>query len=323
MEAIKMNMQKGVFFTLMVFLLLMPLLALHTATKLQGSSLSTAIAEADAFRAVSDKYSNIRRNASVLGTNTAESGIDMRILPFTYSVDANSFSLSTKLPVRQADVDSYLGIINGFRVFLEDTNYVNEFDSLRTDINTLTPAEWGGTDTDVSFVLRPQCVKYSILDSNTISFDSGNYCADYNYSSMRKQGITISLSSTHDFNALSCSFNGTSTCFADSFNPANPLPYINVALLDANCSKCALPQKTISGHFDPAQASAMTLSCSGTGCVTPALQMDFTGKTTLAFSGQRLDITYVTGFPNDIDEFAFSDINFSVENTYFNAKRWG
>ncbi|MCR4334944.1 MAG: hypothetical protein NUV57_00205, partial [archaeon] len=222
--------------------------------------------------------------------------------------------------VRQSRIDSYLEIVNAFRIFVEDNNYSNEFDSLKVDVNTLLPESWGGFDKNISFVIYPQCLKYSVSDSNSISFDF--VCADYNYMGVKKQDLNITLNSVHDFNSISCSFNGTGNCFDNDYNNLNPLPYVGIFIDDSECSSCILSQNSIRGHFDPGQTSSVTISCVGASCITPAMTLDFNEKTMLYFYGQRVNVSVQFELDSGIESFKFNDANYSVENNIFGVKRW-
>lgn len=311
---------KGVLFSLMIFILLGTLLALHQISFQQENILKEGISETNAFKKVSDKYANIKNNFMVLTTSAAEREVDQRILPFNYVIDSNSFDLNTSFPLRQTKIDSYLEILKAFELFLEDTNYSNEFDSMHIDINTLNPVSWGGNDTNISFIIQPQCLKYTIYDENLLEFDF--VCDNYNYSTILRQDVNITLNSSHDFNSLACNFNGSATCFNNVFDPGDTNPYVNVTIFDSTCFNCQLSQTVIRGHFDPGQTSNVTISCSGAGCITPDLNLNFSNKTTINFTGSVLEILVALDLNSGIDSLSFNDANISVENRYFGSKRW-
>ncbi len=311
---------RGILFSLMVMLLLLSVLALNSAVQKRGVSTDSAANESSAFRKVSDKYSNLLNNLARLTMNKAEKAVDQRILPFTYDIDTNTITVRADLPTLQSKVDSYLAVLNSYRVFVEDSNYLGEFDSLKSDVNLPTPPTWGGTDRNASFIVKPHCMKYTIGESNSMVFEFT--CAGYTYSTMRRQDLNITLSSAHDFNSLSCSFNGSSSCFNNDFNAQNPLPYVSINLLDANCVKCVLGQKLVRGHFDTSFTSRVTVSCVGASCTTPSLDMNFMGRTTYRFSGQKVGLAVSVDLNSQIEDFLFNDINVLVENPSFGARRW-
>ena len=311
---------RGVLFSLMIFILLGTLLALHQISFQQENILKEGISEANAFKKVSDKYANIKNNFTVLTTSAAEKEIDQRILPFNYTIDSNSFDLNTTLPLRQAKIDSYMEILKAFELFLEDTNYSNEFDSMHVDINTLTPASWGGNDTNISFIIRPQCLKYSFYDETVLEFDF--VCNDYNYSTILRQDVNITLQPAHDFNALACNFNGAATCFNNDFDPGDTNPYVSVNIFDSSCFNCQLNQTSIRGHFNPDLDSNITLSCTGAGCTTPNLTMDFSNKTRVEFTGTVIELLISIDLNSGIESLSFNDANILVENRYFGSRRW-
>ncbi|MFH1391219.1 MAG: hypothetical protein ABIH20_02815 [Candidatus Diapherotrites archaeon] len=312
-------MRKGVLFSIMILFLVGSLLSMYQISLKQNSGLQEASSTVNAFRKVSDKFSNIKNNFTTLTKNKQERLIDQRILPFNYLVDDNSFSIQTDLPLRAERIEAYLENLNAFRVFLEDTNYSKEFDSLNVDIDTLIPNSWGGSDRDISFEIQPQCLKYSILDSNKMMFEF--VCADYNYMVIKKHDLNISLKSIHDFNSMVCNFNGSSTCFQDDYNAQQNTPYLNLNFNDSECPSCILTQTSVSGHFDPSQTSTINLSCSGAGCVSPQISIDFTDLTSIEFTGQAVELSYLLELDSNITSFDFADANILVENSIFNVKR--
>lgn len=312
--------EKGVLFSLMVFILLGTLLALYQISSQQENILQEGISEANAFKKVSDKYANIKNNFTILTTSAAEKEIDQRILPFNYTIDSNSFDLNTTFPLRQAKIDSYMEILKAFELFLEDTNYSNEFDSMHVDINTLNPESWGGNDTNISFIIQPQCLKYSFYDENILEFDF--VCNDYNYSAILRQDVNITLQSAHDFNALACNFNGTATCFNNDFNLLDTNPYVSINIFDSDCFNCQLGQTSIRGHFNPNLDSNIILSCIGVGCTTPNLTMDFSNKTRIEFTGAVIELLISIDLNSGIESLSFNDANIGVENRYFGSRRW-
>jgi len=203
-------MSKGVFFSVMMLMLITALLSLYTVAITKDNQINSNISEVNSFQRVSDKFANIKNNYTKLAISGNEKTIDQRIIPFVYDVNSQGININTKLPVRTTLIDSYLETINAFKIFLEDTNYSNEFDSLEVDINTIMSPLWGGSYESISFLIKPQELLYSITDDNSLLF---NFIGeDYNYFSMKKQEIEISPYTGSDFNSLSCHFNGLNTC---------------------------------------------------------------------------------------------------------------
>jgi len=312
--------QKGVMFTLMAFILLTTLLSLNEIRTSHDRALSEGETQKNAFKNVSSKFSNIESNIITLASNDAEREIDQRILPFEYAIDQNRFETSFTLPIKKERTDAYLEVLNAMKVFIEDANYSNQFDSQNVDLNILTPSLWGGSDTNISFIIEPQCIKYSILDGNIISFEF--VCSGFDYNAVTRQDINIILGQAHDFNSIACSFNGNNNCFSDPFDPLDTRPYLNVNIDSIECINCALGQTAISGHFDPNQTSNITMSCIGIGCVNPDLSMDFSNMTVFEYHGLEFDFEYAIDLNSQIEGFRFNDANILVENRDFGAKRW-
>ena len=321
-------MKKGVLFSLIVFILLSLLLTVVLLTQKQGNSSETALVDASVYKKVSDKYSNVASTSFVLGKAEAESLIDQRLLPFNYSIDENTFTTSFDLPISNSKVNNYLSSLNEFKIFITNDEYSNEYDSMLVDFNTLLSDSWGGNDLNLHFNIHPQCIDYKLTDLNEVSFSSE--CSDFNYFSIIRQDLNITLDSSHDFNAISCNFNGASSGPSNctgvfdkiTFDPADPRPYLHFEIFDSECPLCMLSQTIISGHFDPLQESTATISCTGATCATPGLDLNFNKATTLHYTGAQIGTSIAFDFNHSVDLFEFNDVNVSVENSYFGTKRW-
>ncbi|MCR4368402.1 MAG: hypothetical protein NUV67_00680, partial [archaeon] len=206
-------------------------------------------------------------------------------------------------------------------VFLEDKNYANAFDSLSVDVNIPTPQSWGGTDKNVSFDALPQCLRYSILDSNEMKLEFT--CPDFNAMLVERQDLNFSLRTNHDFNALTCTINGASGCSYSDYNSQDSLPYFSVTFLDANCFNCALPSTVIGSHYDPLQENSVRMYCTGAACESSALDLNLSGGTThLRYAGQIMDAVIALEI-GEVESFSLADVNINVFNQTFGARRWG
>jgi len=313
-------MSKGVFFSVMMLMLITALLSLYTVAITKDNQINSNISEVNSFQRVSDKFANIKNNYTKLAISGNEKTIDQRIIPFVYDVNSQGININTKLPVRTTLIDSYLETINAFKIFLEDTNYSNEFDSLEVDINTIMSPLWGGSYESISFLIKPQELLYSITDDNSLLF---NFIGeDYNYFSMKKQEIEISPYTGSDFNSLSCHFNGLNTCLNEDYNSEKNLPYIYVFFKDSSCSSCSISQNIIKGHFNPLQRSTIKISCIGATCTSQDFDLNFSNLTKIQHNGVSTEINIFIDLNSTIEEFYFNDVNLLVKNETFGTKRW-
>ncbi len=311
---------KGVLFTAMALFLLLSLLSLHQAGLRAGYSSQGTENMLNSYNKVADKFSNARRSLMVLTSNTAEQSVAARVLPFSYSLDSNRLTVTSILPVRQGSVDAYLESLNYLRVFEEDTNYANQYDSLRVDINTLTPKSWGGTDTNVSFALKPQCMRYSILDNNSVRLDFT--CSGFDFNAVKKIDVNITFAGSHDFNALSCLFGGSLSCPNNAYSPESTQPYLNLTLIDSNCPKCSLSQKSVGVHFNPDAANYVQVHCSDALCISPPIDLNFGRAASFKYAGPVVGIAIGVDLNSEISSFELSDTNILVSDDYFGVSIW-
>lgn len=312
--------QKGILFSVMVLLLLLALLSLHQTTRGTSYAVQDTESNINAYEKAADKYANIRHNSTVLSESSAEEQMNSRVLPFSYTIDSNRLGLALSLPTTTS-VESYLEALNMFRVFSEDTNYNNEYDSLKVDINTLTPLSWGGSDTNVSLTVRPQCMKYSVLDDNSIALEFT--CSNTDFRVVKRLDLNLMLDAGHDLNAVSCRFNGAANCPDNDYNSSNTLPYLSIQAIDANCLNCQLPQKRVRAHFNPIdENNFVQFKCVGASCTTTPIDMNFASKALVRHNGSIIRVSIAMDFNSGIDSFELNDTNIAVENNYFGVKVW-
>ena len=226
------------------------------------------------------------------------------------------------MPARENKVQAYLDTLKAFSVFAEDANYARgHFDSISVDLNTPIPISWGGLDRNISFLIMPQCIRYSFIDYNYLEFSQG--CGDYNYSSMRTHDLNITLSPVNDFNSMTCSFNGSGICPDNDYNSLSELPYFSVHIDSSQCSGCAIAQAAVRGHFNPGQESAISIICEGAICTSPPIDLNFSGKTGMRYSGNEISIAYAFSPATEIESMFFEDANISVEHKGFGSREWG
>jgi hypothetical protein len=209
-------------------------------------------------------------------------------------------------------------------VFLEDTNRENAFDGLPVDVNTLKNSQWGGTDTEMHFLVEPFCYGYSIGGQNEALFgksSSAKCLEEFQDSYIKRFDLNIIIgNSNEDFNSLTC--NGLGSCPQEAYDPEQPqgFPYYSIEINDSNCGSCALGQKVVSAHFDPGSDLNVVVECAGSGCVSDSIIVSRSGLDFNIFheSDYRLDISAKMTFSQNIARFYFLDFNVGVR--HFNAE---
>ncbi len=327
-------------FSLMVFLLISMIFGLYIISSDQDYSVNESVSSLNAFRRVSDKYANIRNSIVVLNANEAQKQISQRMLPFTYGIDGNVFSAQFDTPISQGRVKTYLESLEVFRIFVEDSNYEKQFEGLNVDVNSsgnaaLQDGNWDTNRTHASFLVQPQCLQYTINDKNTIF---GFSCPDYNFSNVGRIDVNFTFSSV-DFNSTWCEMNigaglpseKSDYCynFNQAYNPADGNTFVNITLLDSNCSQCALAgfgnPKKISANLNPAYPSRIKIKCvqsGGAACTTHDLGMNFGGTVAISYSGTKIPTNVSLTFDSPITSFTYSDASISVRNEIFGTRRW-
>ncbi|GEM_PF-4791076 len=310
---------RGVLFSAMVLLLVLALLSLEHA-RLNSREWSQGSQNMlNAFAGAEGRFADLKSAIISLPQSAAAKQARAAALPFSYSFDSNALRVSSGLPVGDANATAYLESLNYLRIFGEQAG-PQQTGSQGIDINTPLPPSWGGTDRNLHFITRPQCLRYSILDDNSTVLDFA--CGGLDFNSVKRLDLNLTFSQNYGFTKTTCSFNGNSSCPDDNYNPSSGLPYLNLVFLDSACPDCELKKNPIRVHFNPAQNNSVELSCNGQNCDSPPLTLTFTSKATLRFSGQRAGLSFGIDMNSAIDSFAFSDANLSVRDDYFGIRVW-
>ncbi len=318
-------MKKGILFSLIVLILLLNLIALKTVSTGSKGIVAGNSVELLAFNAIDQRFDDIQMNMVKFSGFGQGENVKERILPFSFALDENSFSARQEIPLSQSKINIFFDAINSFEIWQEDTDYANFFSGLVVDANTAKNTVWGGTGNSAEFYILPQCLKYKVFDTNKAGFEAGSGCeAAFSENNVARYDVNILLDVTADFNAVSCSFDSIPGCPADTFDPLNPNPFIQVNILDQNCSACAFDQseKTISSHFNPLAQNSIVIECVGAGCATPDMNISFSDTPTVSFTGPKQVMELEATFKQQIGEFSFLDFNFSVENPALMLKKY-
>ncbi|MFH1587216.1 MAG: hypothetical protein ABID38_05130 [Candidatus Diapherotrites archaeon] len=262
--------QKGIFFTIMAFLLafnVILLIGVATENNRDNQEVFTLISS---FISVNNKSNNIYRDAILYDQTGPAAAIEQRILPFSMALDENRVNITANLPVESSKMNSYIDSLNAMKIFLEDSNYGNAYDGIEVSIDTIQDSRWGGTADSISFIAYPFCLEYRISGLNQIGYGPGNCTDIFDVSNIRRFDLNIMVTnSNEDLNYVSCTFGGVAGCPQNSFDPMDPLPFFELEIDDTDCGSCAFgaADLLVSTHFDPAESNDLSIWCSpGTDC---------------------------------------------------------
>ena len=314
--------ERGVFFTFLSFLLIGVILSLLFFSTSSNQRFSETTIEVSVLNAINAKYDDITDDIITLDPTIGFPGIQQRILPFAYTEDENTLTITQTLPIPSGKLALYFDLINAYKVFVEDTNAQRTFDGVTVNLDVPTPATWGGTaPLSAGFNVLPHCLQYRIEDANNVSFASPSTigCSrEFSLSSIHRIDITISLlTGVDDYNLATCSFTGG--CPHQDYN-AEMGPYFTLRFLDANCTSCTLSAEDqfIYGPFD-ADEQSIAFSCTGSECTSPPIQLLLGDVLHITHSGSPITIQSAVEFTGDISTFYYQDANYSVQKTGFNT----
>jgi len=310
---------KGVIFSFTALMLLLAVLGLSRLGNEMESMQMQLAAQENAAKEASEKFDAINSAAIALEREGNAKAVQERSLPFDYSVDGNALSLEYTLPLSGGRINSFFDAVSVYRAFVSDRNYANAFDGLRVDVNAAKNSAWGGTDTNISFIVQPFCLEARIFDLNFALEKQKCSAETFSAGKVKRIDMNILVGAGDDFNAVSCVFNGSAACPQNAFDSMNSLPYFSLNINDSNCGSCYLAgKKIVSMHFNPAQENSVAISCSGATCISKPLNLAIGELIRETYSGQTASIRQRIEFRERIDGFEFNDFNYSVRANDFN-----
>ncbi len=308
---------KGILFSLIALLLILSIMGLNVSIQNSRFSLDP-VSEVMQLREVGKKFRDIERSLVELDLNTNHKRIAERGLPFTYSLTSpKQLVLSQEFPINPVSLAGYFDSIQGFRIFYSQLWQDSNRTDISLDINAPRDQNWGGTSSDVSFVLFPMCVRYRISkQSFWIQDASPTVCRNsFSPNALRRVDINVHFSDTaSDYNVFLCN---SGPCPQNPFDELNPLPFFSFTIV-GSCPGCNIPIGAASGHFATTSDINVFLTCSGPSCHSKAatflIGSMITGETD---STRAMDVNIGLDFNESIEGFRSDDFNFSVSSAKY------
>lgn len=303
---------RGVLYSFMALVLAVSLFAVFDSLSAQRSIARENDAFSFSFGSADSRFSNIYSDFAVLDKEPAARLVEQRNLPFSYSLDYNSVSVTQRLPLSEGVWNSYFDLLNAYSIFLQDTNYSIFYDGTEVSASAPRNAVWGGSASDINFALSPQCLRYSVSSSLSKAgfFPSGS--CSFSPSSVSAYGASVVLrqASLEDYNSITYGIQGFS-------NPSNPS--FEFHFYDTNCSKCVLSSnKDIQGYFDPEALNWVSVRCVGSSCSSQDINVYFGRGIYAVHSGSKVDVNFSVGFGSFMELFYLEGFNVRLKSPDFN-----
>lgn len=315
---------RGILFSLIVMLMLLSVISLKSVNTGSKKIAAGNSVELLAFNSLEQKFDDILMNSVRFSGFGGGETVKQRILPFDFTLDQNTFTASMELPVDKRGIDIFFDALNAFEIWLEDPNSVVYYSGILADANTPKNSAWGGTGNSLQLHILPQCLKFKVFDENKVGFEGSSACeTQFSASNVSRYDVNITLSDTADFNSVTCNFDSNMECPANTFNPSSNQPFVQVSIVDVNCSRCSidLQLKTISTHFDPAKQHNVLLSCVGVGCISTDMNISVSNVPQVDFRGPAQTLRLGVTLKQEIESLDYLDFNFSVENPFLDARK--
>ncbi|MBN2127540.1 MAG: hypothetical protein JW703_04070 [Candidatus Diapherotrites archaeon] len=310
---------KGIFLAVSIVLFLLSLIYFSSSINSSINSFSLVYSDISRISAVNSKFESIYSNIVLLDSDSYLKETKERILPFSYSLDENIFSLNSEIPLTETSQNLYFDYINTFRILISDSNRLNAFDGIQTDFNSSQNSFWGGDSNEMNFLLVSHCAKNSFQDLNTFIFsfiECNSKEPDFNSIKQINLDLNISPLYVEDFNSVYCNLNGIESCVQNDFNAFNSLPFLRISFNSAECNNCILPEETIiSTHYNSAEANYIIFSCSGASCSSEPLRIDLQNQIKISRAGEnRIQYNIAFDFNSAASQLELNDVLFKVSS---------
>ncbi|MFH1225254.1 MAG: hypothetical protein V1676_05620 [Candidatus Diapherotrites archaeon] len=324
--------ERGVLFTFMVFMIVMIVLGLGTTIKGGRLKFESDVTKTSALEGTSNKFGNIMNDVVNFDKNNLARNIQKRIMPFDYEYDGNAIRVGQELPMKVGMLDLSFDILNAYDIFISDTNSQTTYDLMHVDVNAAKNKYWGGDRNSIQFMIKPQCLKFVVVDENVTGFFGGiadEGCASgFSVQSLRRYDLNILIKQANQaYNNIVCNFAGSppEECPTEIFSSGDNDPYFEMFVDDSLCTNCQLGGQTkhIYGHYDPASNNTVGVSCAGgpeiCGVTINPILVTVNSGMKAENKGGALDVNMRAELGGNIMRFYFMDFNFAVSRPDFNT----
>lgn len=340
--------QKGVFLTLMVFLVAIVAVSLAVSNYNLEKQREVFTAEQTAFQKVNEQFEKVDSEFKNLTALSKNARYHSRLLPFDYnfSSDEKTLRISQKLPTAPSEFSSFYDLLNTYAVLWSNPRLNT---GIKTDFNfgELKNTAWGGAleYPDVNYRVLPGCIVYTLdyekeSSQKIMRFKKGtgekDHCS-FSWAPIKKISVNVisrlnvnmadgSTLCSGDFEDLDA---GSGACKTTLYaeNPTNP-PFVEFSYQGPASSKYA--SAFLSGTVPPETSPLSSVSfwpdgiSSGDRLVFSVnsgsddlLKLNFGPQTgTNAFFG----IVEIT-FDRPADSLELQGYGFSVQNPIFAVSR--
>lgn len=308
---------KGVLFTILALIFVLSIIGLNESIKEARQGNLESRITVNAINTAGNKYNTLLRDLVNLDKNGKSKQVQERFLPFNYEIQNSRITIMQELPLSGIAWKNYFDILNALRVFSEDFNYSNVFDSLKTEFETIKNPEWNGSSEEITHLITPQCLGFSVMND----YDKNDYkkavlkpeetqeCS-FSESEIAKIDLNIVINeSAEDFNAAESKL--------ASFGSIPLEIRINNTACLPNC-QIADENKTINA-FLSVQDKNLTIQGVNSKTITirtvnNSIEVEHEGPS-------KINANFGIIFQNDFQEFKLKDFNVTVRNEDFNISK--
>ncbi|MFH0955051.1 MAG: hypothetical protein V1777_03020 [Candidatus Micrarchaeota archaeon] len=337
--------QKGVFLTLMVFLVAIVAVSLAVSNYNLEKQREVFTAEQTAFQKVNEQFEKVDSEFKNLAALSKNARYHSRLLPFDYnfSSDEKTLRISQKLPTAPSEFSSFYDLLNTYTVLWSNPRLNT---GIKTDFNfgDLNNLDWGGSIEfpDINYRILPGCVVYS-LDYNKESrqkimrfkkgTDGKDHCS-FSWAPIKKISVKVisPLNPSMETGGILCEGDfdfGAGACRTTQFteNPDNP-PFVEFSYQGPASSKYVSAFLTGTTPPDTPPLSSVSFWPDGISSGDRLVFSVNSGSDDLlklnlgpqTGSSTFFGIVEIT-FDRPVDSFELQGYGFSVQNPIFAVSR--
>lgn len=293
---------RGVFLTLMVFLLAISVIAIYQNTSLSTEARQNIGIEELAAQGVNRSFEQVYFDVISLAKTGKEKRVQARGLPFDYNLGSDFVLIRHSIPINLTRLRGFYDFLNSYTIFLNSQKIAErgvhiDLNLARSGVDTAWNDNEGGINPEVDYVIIPQCIVYPLNEGGGNPFDLDTFAirpgtiADGCAADFDATDHAL-VTSWHDLNAIRITLffpaDGTveavfpngcrgdlksgAECKTDPYTPASE-PYVEVFAQTSDTPSTLIA----AGHFDPYNAVTNRVSVQFTplsGEAPPVVDVD-------------------------------------------------
>ncbi len=191
---------RGVFFSIMLLFLVLTIISLNNT--LSDVRRDFDLENSIQLMRVTNRSDNIEKNILCMKKDDYAREVFEKVLPFNYEINDNSLTFKKTFSHSVHSQKEVINMMNLSKIFLEDEDYSNFFDGIKTDINLSQKVDWSSnennTEKEISVAILPACYSYtdSLKKVSLKKLGPGECNGDFDSGKVEKINVRLNFAYT-------------------------------------------------------------------------------------------------------------------------------